>query len=132
MCCITPNTTQAIYFEVVEETTPGSRGLIQFVTKYQHVSGEHRLRVTTVTRNVAQDADAEIKASFDQDAAAVLMARMAVFQVEQDEEGIDVLKWLHSSLVRPCQHIASYRKDDPQSFTLRDQISLYPQYMFHL
>ena len=50
MCGISPKTTVAVYFEVVSQhgqpLQPGSRGLIQFLTHYQHSSGQFRLRVT--------------------------------------------------------------------------------------
>jgi hypothetical protein len=36
---------------------PGSRGLIQFVTHYQHLSAQQRLRVTTIARNFAPRQD---------------------------------------------------------------------------
>ena len=32
---------------------PGGRGFVQFVTTYQHASGQRRVRVTTVTRQCA-------------------------------------------------------------------------------
>lgn len=54
MCGVTPKTTNGIYFEVVNQQgqslQPGSRGLIQFATHYQHSSGHFKLRVTTVAR----------------------------------------------------------------------------------
>lgn len=31
-----------------------------------------------------------------------------------------------------CQKFADYRKDDPTSFRLSDNFSIYPQFMFHL
>jgi len=33
-----------------QASSSGSMGLIQFVTHYQHASGQYRLRVTTVAR----------------------------------------------------------------------------------
>ncbi|KAG2353104.1 hypothetical protein BDR07DRAFT_1310826, partial [Suillus spraguei] len=55
---ITPRTSAAIYFEVVtpagQPLSPGSRGLIQFVTHHQHSSGQMHLRVTTIARNFAE------------------------------------------------------------------------------
>lgn len=76
---ISPRTSAAVYFEVVtpagQPLQPGSRGLIQFVTHYQHSSGEMRLRVTTIARNFAEAGSPNIATSFGQEAAAVLMAR---------------------------------------------------------
>lgn len=54
LCGITPKTTVGVYFEVAaqpqQQVQPGTRGLIQFVTHYQHSSGVFRLRVTTIAR----------------------------------------------------------------------------------
>jgi protein transport protein SEC23 len=110
---------------------PGSRGLIQFVTHYQHSSGQQRLRVTTIARNFAEAGSPSIAASFDQETSAVLMARIAVFKAEIDDSP-DVLRWLDRMLIRLCQKFADYRKEDPVSFRLSDNFSIYPQFMFHL
>ena len=74
----------AVYFEVMTPAgqplhwQKGSRGLIQFVTHYQHSSGQQRLRVTTIARNFAETGSPNVAASFDQEAAAVLMSCIAV------------------------------------------------------
>jgi protein transport protein SEC23 len=124
---VTPRTSTAVYFEVVrpagQPLQPGSRGLIQFVTHYQHASGQHRLRVTTVVRNFAEAGSPSIAASFDQEAAAVLMARIAVFKAEIDDSP-DVLRWLERMLIRLCQKFADYRKEDLTSFRLTDNFSI--------
>jgi len=44
-----------------------------------------------------------IAAGFDQEAAAVLMARIAVFRAETDD-GPDVLRWLDRMLIRLVRH----------------------------
>ncbi|KAJ3008083.1 hypothetical protein NUW54_g3297 [Trametes sanguinea] len=53
---VVPRTAAGVYFEVVtpagQPLQPGSRGLIQFVTHYQHSSGKQKLRVTTIARNL--------------------------------------------------------------------------------
>ncbi|XP_015668008.1 protein transport protein Sec23B [Protobothrops mucrosquamatus] len=137
ICGLDPTMTLAIYLEVVNQhSTPipqGGRGAIQFVTHYQHSSTQRRIRVTTVARNWA-DAQSQlqhIEAAFDQEAAAVLMARLGVYRAES-EEGPDVLRWLDRQLIRLCQKFGQYSKDDPNSFRLSDSFSLYPQFMFHL
>ncbi|MGH0179820.1 UNVERIFIED_CONTAM: hypothetical protein FKN15_015401 [Acipenser sinensis] len=111
----------------------GGRGAVQFVTQYQHSSGQRRIRVTTIARNWA-DAQTQIQsiaASFDQEASAILMARLAVYRAET-EEGPDVLRWLDRQLIRLCQKFGDYHKDDPTSFRFSETFSLYPQFMFHL
>merc|ERR1712137_935898 len=67
----------------------------------------------------------------DQEAAAVLMSRIAVFKAEVDD-GPDVLRWVDRMLIRLCARFAEYRKDDPSSFRLEKNFTLYPQFMFHL
>ena len=69
--------------------------------------------------------------SFDQEAAAVLMSRLAVHRTET-EEVADVMRWLDRALIRLCSKFATYRKDDPSSFRLSPEFSIYPQFMFHL
>uniref|UniRef100_A0A8C2H4I8 Protein transport protein SEC23 n=1 Tax=Cyprinus carpio TaxID=7962 RepID=A0A8C2H4I8_CYPCA len=137
ICGLDPNTTLAFYFEVVNQHNApipqGGRGAIQYVTQYQHSSGQRRIRVTTIARNWA-DAQTQIQsiaASFDQEAAAILMARLAVYRAET-EEGPDVLRWLDRQLIRLCQKFGDYHKDDPNSFRFSETFSLYPQFMFHL
>ncbi|CAD7093485.1 unnamed protein product [Hermetia illucens] len=137
MCTLNPSTTMAFFFEVVNQhASPipqGGRGCIQFITQYQHSSGQRRIRVTTVARNWA-DATTNIhhiSAGFDQEAAAVIMARMVVYRAETDE-GPDVLRWVDRQLIRLCQKFGEYSKDDPNSFRLAENFSLYPQFMYHL
>ncbi|KAG2122172.1 Sec23/Sec24, helical domain-containing protein [Suillus cothurnatus] len=99
--------------------SPGSRGLIQFITHYQHSSGQMHLHVTTIAWNFAEVNSHSIasKSSFDQEAAAVLMARIAVFKAEIDDSP---------------DKFADYRKEDTVSFRLTNNFSIYPQFMFHL
>lgn len=47
----------------------------------------------------AQSQIQHIESSFDQEAAAVLMARLGVFRAES-EEGPDVMRWLDRQLIR--------------------------------
>ena len=135
VCSLTPKTSLATYFEVVtpagQPLGPNQSGLIQFVTHYQHASGQYRLRVTTVARTFHEGGHPAIAQSFDQEAAAVLMARIAVFKAEIDDSP-DVLRWLDRMLIRLCQKFADYRKEDPSTFQLGPNFSIYPQFMFHL
>ena len=109
------------------------RRYFQFLTSYQAANGRSRLRVTTVGGLWHSDpADhTPIAQSFDQEAAAVLMSRLAVMRCET-EEIADVLRWLDRSLIRLCSKFASYRKDDPGSFRLPNEFNIFPQFMFHL
>uniref|UniRef100_A0A8C7C964 Protein transport protein SEC23 n=1 Tax=Oncorhynchus kisutch TaxID=8019 RepID=A0A8C7C964_ONCKI len=105
ICSLSPSTTLVLYFEVVNQHNApipqGGRGAVQFVTQYQHSNTQRRIRVTTVARNWA-DAQSQIQhieSSFDQEASAVIMARLGVFRAES-EEGPDVLRWLDRQLIR--------------------------------
>ncbi|XP_014098155.2 protein transport protein Sec23A isoform X2 [Bactrocera oleae] len=137
MCTLNPSSTMAFFFEVVNQHAApmpqGGRGCIQFITQYQHASGQRRIRVTTLARNWA-DATTNlpyISAGFDQEAAAVIMARMVVYRAETDE-GPDILRWVDRQLIRLCQKFGEYSKDDPNSFRLAQNFSLFPQFMYHL
>ncbi|XP_011214742.1 protein transport protein Sec23A isoform X2 [Bactrocera dorsalis] len=137
MCTVNPSSTMAFFFEVVNQHAApmpqGGRGCIQFITQYQHANGQRRIRVTTLARNWA-DATTNlpyISAGFDQEAAAVIMARMVVYRAETDE-GPDILRWVDRQLIRLCQKFGEYSKDDPNSFRLAQNFSLFPQFMYHL
>jgi protein transport protein SEC23 len=137
MCGIDPKASYGVYFEIAQggasqhQQSP-QKGMIQFLTYYQHSSGQFHLRVTTIARNLSGPAgDPAIAQSFDQEAAAVLMSRIAVFKAEVDD-GPDVLRWVDRMLIRLCSRFADYRKDDPSSFRLEKNFTLYPQFMFHL
>uniref|UniRef100_A0A182THA3 Protein transport protein SEC23 n=1 Tax=Anopheles melas TaxID=34690 RepID=A0A182THA3_9DIPT len=137
LCTMTPNTTMAFFFEVANQHAApipqGGRGCLQFITQYQHSSGQRRIRVTTVARSWA-DATANlhmISAGFDQEAAAVLMSRMVVYRAESDD-GPDTLRWVDRQLIRLCQKFGEYGKDDANSFRLAENFSLFPQFMYHL
>lgn len=137
LCTLSPSSTMAFFYEVVNQHAApipqGGRGCIQFITQYQHSSGQRRIRVTTVARNWADATQNlhHISAGFDQEAAAVLMARMVVYRAESDD-GPDVLRWVDRMLIRLCQKFGEYSKDDPNSFRLAENFSLYPQFMYHL
>ena len=60
---------------------------------------KHGTNSGTVSWADAQSQLKHIEAAFDQEAAAVLMARLGVFRAES-EEGPDVLRWLDRQLSR--------------------------------
>ena len=133
----------------------GKRRFTQFLTKYQHANGKTRLRATTLCGpwynpppgegekkappppgagggfNRGMEQPSPVKMSFDQEAAAVLLARVAVERTET-EEVADVLRWIDRSLIRLCAKFSDYVPDDPNSFRLSPEFSLFPQFLFHL
>lgn len=137
LCGLTPSTTMAIFFEIASQQggeIQGGRGHVQFITRYQHPSGQLRCRVTTVARNWVdpQTGQHAVSAGFDQEASAVLMARLAVHRSETDQDGTDVLRWVDRMLIRLCQKFGEFIPNDPNSYRFNDTFTLYPQFMFHL
>lgn len=132
ICSLSPQHTYAIFFDVanVSHLPPNAQSYIQFITHYQHSSGTYRMRVTTVS-NILTGDEQILAQSFDQEAAAVLMARVTLFKSEQDD-GADVLRWIDRMLIKLCQKFADYRKDVEESFRLHPQFALYPQFIYYL
>lgn len=133
LCTVNSKTGIAFYFEVVNaHSNPipsGTAFFIQFVTQYTHGTGEVRVRVCTLARRWCDGP--EVQDLFDQEAAAVVMARLAVYKTEH-EEVFDILRWLDRMLIRVASKFGDYQNEDPQSFRLSSKFSLYPQFMFHL
>ncbi len=134
---IDSNTTIAVYFDVTNPGTnplpPHKRRYTQFVTKYQHSSGQIRLRSTTLCGPWHSDTNNidPIKCSFDQECAAVVLARLAVQRTETEDVS-DILRWIDRSLIRLCDRFADYTPDQPSTFRLSPEFSIYPQFLFHL
>jgi len=132
LCATSPRHTYAVFFDVAntQQLPPTAQSYVQFITHYQHASGTYRTRVTTVSNYLTSD-EQTLTNSFDQEAAAVLMARVTLFKAEQDD-GADVLRWIDRMLIRLCQKFADYRKDQEESFRLGQQFQLFPQFIYYL
>ncbi|XP_042060408.1 protein transport protein SEC23-like [Salvia splendens] len=135
MCGLDKSTCLTVFFDVSsseksDPSGPSSQLYLQFLTSYQSSDGQMRLRVTTVTRRWAVGSE-DLVQGFDQEVAAVVMARLASYKMEM-EEGFDATRWLDRNLIRLCSKFGEYRKDDPASFTLNSFFSLFPQFMFNL
>eukprot|EP01106_Pelomyxa_sp_JSP_P015303 TRINITY_DN51_c0_g2_i4.p1 TRINITY_DN51_c0_g2~~TRINITY_DN51_c0_g2_i4.p1 ORF type:complete len:326 (-),score=85.53 TRINITY_DN51_c0_g2_i4:68-1045(-) len=135
-CGIDPHTSFGFFFEIVAppaSSVQGQRGVVQFTTRYVNSSEQQVLRVTTVARQfIDTTSSLQVLAnSFDQETAAALMARTAIFKAET-EEPYDVLRWLDRTLIRLVSKFADYRKDDAATLRLAPTLALYPQFMFHL
>jgi len=137
MCGLDQDTTLAVFFEVTgaaaQQDPNQSRQLyLQYITRYMHWSGQMRCRVTTVTRYWTDGSNtADLVNGFDQETAAVVMARLATHKMETEDD-FDATRFLDRSLIRLCQRFAEYRKDDPNSFGLHQNLTYYPQFMFNL
>jgi protein transport protein SEC23 len=137
---ITPSTTIALYFDMASQNQGGDGGgrandshFLQIITIYQHSSGRMRMRVTTTGGMWSRNPNdlSSLSRLFDQEAAAVMMARIAVHRTET-EDPPEILRWLDRSLIRLCNKFADFRPNDPSSFRLGPNFSLFPQFMFHL
>lgn len=135
LCGLDRSTCLTVLFDVSsseksDPAGPNPQLFIQFLTSYQSNDGQMRLRVTTVTRRWAVDNEDLIQ-GFDQEVAAVVMARLASYKMEM-EEGFDATRWLDRNLIRLCSKFGDYRKDDPSSFQLNPCFTFFPQFMFNL
>ena len=125
-------------FNVVNpDTNPlqqNHQGIIQFVSKYMDTMGRVYTRVTTVCRlftSLTTEGLSRLSAGFDQETAAVVMARCSSFKADM-ESGRDAMRWLDRALLRTCNKFGEFRKDDPSSFALAQNFSILPQFMYHL
>lgn len=132
-CSLTPTSTTAFYFVVQNSPTVTQVqqipcGYVQFITQYNGSDGFKHVRVTTVRRFFGSD-DFE----FDQESAAVLLARMACYRSDTNEgTGQEILRWIDKSLVRVCQKFGIYSPNSPDSFRLKEPFSMFPQFLFNL
>ncbi|ELP89580.1 Sec23 protein, putative, partial [Entamoeba invadens IP1] len=127
-----------LLFEVVNpDTNPlpvGRQGIVQIITSYKDTVGRTYTRVTTICRlfsNLSQEGLSKISAGFDQETAAVVLARCASYKADA-ESGRDAMRWLDRALLRTCNKFGQFRKDEPASFTLGPNFSILPQFMYHL
>lgn len=119
------NTTIALYFEPLPSPSGKQNSYIQFQTAYCHPSGRKRLRVTTISNQFASMGNGGAIAGFDQEAAAVLTARLAVHE-GWTQDTVD------RRLIKLVSKFGDYRKNESQSFKLRPEMAMFPQFMYHL
>ncbi|KMT06650.1 hypothetical protein BVRB_7g158150 [Beta vulgaris subsp. vulgaris] len=139
LCSLDKNTNVTIFFDISSSERANPPGTLnpqlylQFLTSYQSSDGQTMLRITTVSRRWVESVvgSEELVQGFDQEAAAVVMARLCSHKMEM-EEGFDATRWLDRNLIRLCSKFGDYRKDDSTSFTLNPCFSLFPQFMFNL
>ncbi|VEU22800.1 DEKNAAC103874 [Brettanomyces naardenensis] len=124
----------SFFFEIAENTPQADFSAIQFITTYQHPDGTRRIHVTTTQRPTAPAGSADLITNFDQEVAAVVAAREAVWKSVADvtNQPADAVRSLDRVLIDLCQHFASYRTNDATSFSLPPTLNLFPQFMYHL
>lgn len=133
LCTITSKTCLGFIFQIdrTRDVDPGPVLFIQFKTRYRHGSGAYRLRVTTAARRWTPRRSPELASGFDQEAAAAIMARLAISRAE-DYHARDVVRWLDKMLIRFTARFGDYMPEDPSSFKLSSNLSLFPQFMYYL
>ncbi|KAG0464136.1 hypothetical protein HPP92_020205 [Vanilla planifolia] len=139
ICGLDRSTCLTVFFDISPSERSSQSGIpnpqlyLQFLTNYQNPEGHMRLRVTTVTRKWVEGSanSAELVEGFDQETAAVVLARYVSLKMEMEEE-FDATRWLDRTLIRLCSRFGDYRKDDPTSFTINPNFSIFPQFMFNL
>ncbi|KAI5055920.1 hypothetical protein GOP47_0029441 [Adiantum capillus-veneris] len=138
MCGLDRSTSITIFFDIVPSEQPSngatrSQFYLQFLTQYQHPDGKTRIRATTITRewvDAAENLEGLIE-GFDQETAAVVLARLTSHKMETEEE-FDPTRWLDRSLIRLSSRFGNYQKDDPSSFRFNAKFAIFPQFMFNL
>ncbi|RZC19844.1 Protein transport protein SEC23 isoform B [Glycine soja] len=140
MCGLDKSTSLCLFFDVVRKETPdatiqstSNQFYFQFLTYYQNNGGQMRLRVTTLSRRwvAGPESIQDLIAGFDQEAAAIVMARQVSFKMETEAE-FDPIRWLDKALINLCSRFGEFQKDTPSSFSLSPRLSIFPQFMFHL
>ncbi|GAB5367116.1 hypothetical protein AAMO2058_001201600 [Amorphochlora amoebiformis] len=134
-----PAYTTSFYFDVVNQDAKNIKQqcYIQYITTYKNSVGQTIQRVTTISKLFAdiktKDGFESMKVGFDQEAAAVLMARHAVYKIQSEYEfTMDILRWLDRRLIMLVKMFAEYQKENPESFRLSEEFMYYPGFMFHL
>ncbi|KAI7985406.1 Protein transport protein SEC23 [Camellia lanceoleosa] len=92
---------------------------------------EIRKRVTTAARRWVGNNSSEITTGFDQEAAASVVAGLAIHKAERDLAH-DVIRWLDKMLISFASKFGDCVLEDPSTFCLSSNFSLYPQFMYYL
>mmetsp|Transcript_11245 Transcript_11245/g.9632 ORF Transcript_11245/g.9632 Transcript_11245/m.9632 type:complete len:81 (-) Transcript_11245:290-532(-) len=79
------------------------------------------MRITTIKRRFGNPNNIyDLIQGFDQEAAVVLLSRLAVFKTE-NEDPLEVIRWLDRSLIRMSTRFGEFKKEDTNSFRLPDE-----------
>ncbi|GAA0157830.1 vesicle coat protein [Lithospermum erythrorhizon] len=140
MCGLDATTSLCVIFEIAKKESSdvvaqsaNNQYYFQFVTYYQHSSGQMRLRSTTLSRRwvAGPGSVQDIISGFDQETAAVVMARQLSFKMETEAD-FDPIRWLDKTLIHICSRFGDYQKESPSSFSLSPRLSIFPQFIYHL
>lgn len=133
-CMLDETTTFAIYYDTaasaIAEANKDSRRYTQIVTRYE-IGQEIRTRVTTLPhKQLLNPSIKDLADSFDQETAAVLLARLAIYKTDSMPL-IDVMRWLDRTVVRLVSRFGTYTKDRPETLQLPMEFVFFPAFMYH-
>ncbi|CAD2213268.1 protein transport protein SEC23 [Angomonas deanei] len=133
-CMIDETTSFAIYYDTVTGPQGCENNQVrytQIITRYE-TGFEKRTRVSTLTvGRVMKPTIQQLTVAFDQETAAVLLARQALYKTDTLPP-LEVLRWLDRTVLRLVRKFAQYTKNDPHSLRLPNEFTLFPQFMYHL
>lgn len=124
---ILPRTNLTVLFENTPTSRPNDFGYVQIITQYQKSDRRMALRVTTFSRMFTDDRTRVI-ASFDQEAACVFQAR--AFLMKSYLNILDFESAIDKALIRFIRRYGTFVRDNPDSVTLPDSMSYYPNFMY--
>ncbi|MCQ2819938.1 MAG: Sec23/Sec24 zinc finger-containing protein [archaeon] len=134
---IDDNSTYTYIFDVDQSSNTNNTPryvTIQIQTSYIAGDRTTRLRVTTIRRKLIPDFENgkyEIGQSFDQEAALVLIAKLAINRMNR-EDRMDVLRWVDKTLILVANKFGQYTPEDTKSFKLTKEFAYFPQFIFYL
>ncbi|CCW70059.1 unnamed protein product [Phytomonas sp. Hart1] len=133
-CMLDSHSTFAVYFDTSPSQTNAAQKpfrYVQFITRYEQ-GNQIRTRVTTLAHKQQQNPPIQdIVAAFDQEAAAVLIARQAIHNTDSMPL-FDVLRWLDRTLVRLVSRFGNYTKNQPSTLRLPAEFVYFPAFIYHL
>lgn len=135
LCAFDPQTTVAVYFDLANakdagRQDPNRRLVTQFQMSYQHANGYRIIRVTTIAHSWATSPSPQaLIPGIDQECAAALMARLAVFKNEKSDT--DPLTFIDQHLIKFMKRFGQFHKGNPTSFVTPPELSLYAQFMYY-
>lgn len=105
---------------------------IQAITTYKYSDNIVRTKVSTIFINYLREVQIkEMLRGFDEQAAVVMLARMASRKAEV-EDYIEVKKWVDRILLKFSVKFAQFNRGQRASFRLPNQMKHFPQFIYHL